>query len=151
VQKVLFFVLFKAQNKNRKNIGQYYPPILKDHRLIQLIHLGKGLLGKLKGKAEGFSKMITQKSGVVSNGLGSLIGKTMDGGTGLVGGIGKQLGQLASKGPEALKSLTGGMQNMLPSSLGGELAGIGNKLQGMTKNCNYYKLLLLKNFNKMSK
>lgn len=106
-------------------------------------------------QALGLQEMFGKKTGQISNGIGSLLSRTFDGGNGMFTKVGQKLGSLAGGGPLSglgggmtgagdtmLRKLTGNMQNLLPSGLGGSLqSGIdkmkslgGGKLGGFMNN-----------------
>jgi hypothetical protein len=78
-------------------------------------------MGEYRDQAEGYKGAITQKADQISDRIGSLIGQTYDRGMGMMKKMGGKLGGFANLGENAINKVTQGMQNILPSGMGGAI------------------------------
>jgi hypothetical protein len=93
-------------------------------------------MGEYRDQAEGYKGAITQKADQISDRIGSLIGQTYDRGMGMMNKMGGKLGGFANLGENAINKVTQGMQNILPSGMGGAILdkaksmipGVGGKI-----------------------
>jgi hypothetical protein len=72
-------------------------------------------------KLEGLANGLTEKGGKFASGMASMFAQSFDGVSGLPNKLGTKMGGLANLGKDNLNRLTNGMQNFLPSSMGGSL------------------------------